>query len=213
MKNRLPISRKVNKDLNERISSVLSFAPASEAEAKRLFNAYLEGVEPVSGDQSAMIAFSMIRTEIDRAMERSRRARLRAGQARKFKEAREAREVMEAREVIEDKEVIEVIEANLGNQANLVEVRPVSEEEREAERLRVLTVTGWSLRENLAEVRRLLFREARRDYNALTKRMLEKAQADKIKYKHEHLYFNPPEFSDYTSRYVNRRLKEISSGL
>ncbi len=210
MKYKLPISRKVNKDLNERISSTLSSLPASEAEAKRLFNAYLEGVEPASDDAVAMIAFSMIRTEVDRAMERSRRARQRAAQAKQAREFKEAREAREGREDIKAKEDKEVMEAR---EANQVEVRPVSEEEREAERLRVLTVTGWSLRENLAEVRRLLFREARRDYNALTKRMLEKAQADKIKYKHEHLYFNPPEFSDYTSVYVNRRLKEIERNL
>lgn len=85
--NKLPISRKVNKDINERIHDSLSFTPESETEARRLLGLYLEGSPVESGDMYAMIAFNMVKPEIDRAMARSKRARERAAARKAAKES------------------------------------------------------------------------------------------------------------------------------
>ncbi len=77
MKN-LPVSKKVYADISDRITTTLSFAPTSAAEAMRLVDSYLEGQTPESNDGMAMIAFNMIRAELDRAISRSARARERA---------------------------------------------------------------------------------------------------------------------------------------
>lgn len=186
MKRILPISKKVNKDLNERISSVFAGCPASEAEAKRVLNAYLEGVEPVSENAGVMIAFAMVRVEVDRAMERSRKARCRAKKAKEAKEAKVADRAKEPDEV---------------------------QESEKDDKLRRLTATRERLYGNMDEVRRLLYHEARREYDVLSAKMLEKAKADKVKHRHERLYFNPPEFGSFINGYIDRRLREISSGL
>lgn len=73
-----PVSQKVYNDITSRINSALSHSPASAAEALSLTDAYLAGTEPVTDDPLALLAFNMIRAELDRAMERSRRARQRA---------------------------------------------------------------------------------------------------------------------------------------
>lgn len=85
----LPVSVKVYSDLTTRISSSLSSAPASASEAMRLLDSYLTGEPPASDDLMALVAFNMIRPEIDRAMTRSARARERAASRRRQKEAEE----------------------------------------------------------------------------------------------------------------------------
>lgn len=82
MKN-LPVSKKVYADISSRISSALSHAPASASEAMRLVDSHLQGATPVSDDAMAMLAFNMIRSELDRAIIRSTRARERAKTRRK----------------------------------------------------------------------------------------------------------------------------------
>lgn len=77
MKN-LPVSKKVYADISSRISSALSHTPASASEAMRLVDSHLQGATPVSDDAMAMLAFNMIKSELDRAIIRSTRARERA---------------------------------------------------------------------------------------------------------------------------------------
>ncbi|WP_303030715.1 hypothetical protein [uncultured Duncaniella sp.] len=82
MKN-LPVSKKVYADISSRISSALSHAPASASEAMRLVDSHLQGATTVSDDTMAMLAFNMIKSELDRAIIRSTRARERAKTRRK----------------------------------------------------------------------------------------------------------------------------------
>lgn len=84
--NHLPVSRKVYADISSRISTTLAHSPASEAEAMRLVDSFLQGETPASQDLMAMLAFGMIRAELERAMARSGRARERA-RARKATQA------------------------------------------------------------------------------------------------------------------------------
>lgn len=193
MKKILPISRRLNKDIDERISSTLSHVPVSEAEAKRMVGLYLEGNEPESEDPLAMIAFNMVKVEIDRGMERSRKARMRA------KEARRARETKTANDVC----------------ATQVSAEPaeLTEEEKRAEKLRRLTATKRSLCENMDEVRRLLYHEAYPKYEELKKQLWVKAKEEQKKRRHERPYFNPPEFSNYINSYIKHRITEIEHTL
>lgn len=82
-KSTLPVSGKFYSDISARISSSLSSYPRSAEEAMRIFHDYLKGLSPLSSDPMALLAFNMVRTEIDRALERSKRARLRAMARRK----------------------------------------------------------------------------------------------------------------------------------
>lgn len=91
--NNLSVSKKVYSDISERINTTLSFAPESAAEAMRIVDLYLAGETPHSPDQMAVIAFNMIRVELDRAMTRSSRARERA---RKRKEIAEIKSIITA---------------------------------------------------------------------------------------------------------------------
>ncbi|MDE6465097.1 MAG: hypothetical protein K2L44_00135 [Duncaniella sp.] len=75
---KLPVSRKVYADISERINTSLSHAPQSAAEAMRIVEAYLDGTTAESSDPMALLAFNMIKVELDRAMLRSARARQRA---------------------------------------------------------------------------------------------------------------------------------------
>ncbi|MDE6358447.1 MAG: hypothetical protein K2L29_02490 [Duncaniella sp.] len=75
---KLPVSKKVYSDISERIRLSLGHMPESAAEAMRLVDAYLYGGPAESQDAMAMIAFNMVRVELDRAMARSLRARERA---------------------------------------------------------------------------------------------------------------------------------------
>lgn len=76
--NTLPVSKKVYADVTARIGSSLNSCPVSAAEAMRIVNSYLAGdTVVISRDPMAMIALSMIKSELDRAMARSARARLR----------------------------------------------------------------------------------------------------------------------------------------
>ncbi|MCM1050419.1 MAG: hypothetical protein NC349_00510 [Paenibacillus sp.] len=84
--NHLPVSRKVYADITSRISTALAPSPASVAEAMRLVDSFLHGESPASHDHMAMLAFGMIRAELERAMARSARARERA-RARKATQA------------------------------------------------------------------------------------------------------------------------------
>lgn len=76
--NSLSVSKKVYADVSERVSTSLSGFPASASEAMRIVDAYLNGMPAESDDPMAMLAFNMIRAELDRAMVRSSRARERA---------------------------------------------------------------------------------------------------------------------------------------
>lgn len=87
MNTTLQVSRKVYSDISTRVSTALSGSPASASETMRVINGYLEGLLPESSDALAMLAFNMIRPELDRAMERSRRARERARARREAKAA------------------------------------------------------------------------------------------------------------------------------
>lgn len=84
--NHLPVSRKVYADITSRISTALAPSPASVVEAMRLVDSFLHGESPASHDLMAMLAFGMIRAELERAMARSARARERA-RARKATQA------------------------------------------------------------------------------------------------------------------------------
>ena len=81
----MTVSKKFYVDIISRIESALSFAPGSAAEAVRLVDTYLLGGEAASADPCAMLAFNMIRPELDKAMLRSRRARERAQLRKKAK--------------------------------------------------------------------------------------------------------------------------------
>ncbi len=178
MKKNLPVSKKVYKDFNERISLSIASLPASASEAKRIFDAYLNGSEPTSNDGVAIIAFTMIKPEIDRAKERSYKARIRAQKAKEAKK-----------------------------------VAAMTEEEKEAEMIRKLSATRYSLHENKDEIRRLLFHQTRREYEELKKKLWIKAKAEQKKHRLERPYFNPPVFSDFTHKYIYNRLEEIKYSL
>ncbi len=81
----LSVSKKFYADILTRVSVALSFSPSSVEEAMRIINAYLSGRLVGTDNQSAMIAFNMIKPEIDRAMLRSQRARERAKSRREMK--------------------------------------------------------------------------------------------------------------------------------
>lgn len=81
----MTVSKKFYADIMGRIESALSFAPGSAAEAVRLVDTYLLGGEAASDDPCAMLAFNMIRPELDKAVIRSRRARERAQMRKKAK--------------------------------------------------------------------------------------------------------------------------------
>ncbi len=81
--NKLPVSKKVYTDITGRISHSLADAPQSASEALRLVDAYLKGSPAQSDDPTALLAFNMIRAELDRAILRSSRARERARARRK----------------------------------------------------------------------------------------------------------------------------------
>ncbi len=85
--NTLTVSKKVYSDISERINTTLSFSPYSAAEAMHVVDAYLAGEDAVSEDAIAMLAFNMIKAELDRAMVRSTRARERAEKRRKAQPA------------------------------------------------------------------------------------------------------------------------------
>lgn len=87
--NTLPVSKKVYADIRTRIISALAVSPGSTEVALEMVDQYLAGHTPQSQDSAATIAFAMIRSELDRALERSRRARARAA-ARKAAKAAEA---------------------------------------------------------------------------------------------------------------------------
>lgn len=100
-KNNLPVSKKVYADITARVNTVLSFVPASVVEAIALVDSFLAGnADPVSSDSAAMIAFNMIKAELERAMERSSRARQRAHRRK---------EVEKSDEIVSD-EVVSVVE-------------------------------------------------------------------------------------------------------
>ncbi len=82
----LPVSRKFYADITSRINSSLAGAKKSADEALRLVGCHMRGEKAVSADCMAMLAFNMIRPEIDRAMERSRRARESAARRKKPEE-------------------------------------------------------------------------------------------------------------------------------
>lgn len=88
-KDQLPVSRKFYNDISTRVGNALAAAPASAAEAMRIIDAYMAGKEPVSRDSMSLLAFNMVKAEIDRAMARSQRARERA-KARKSMTKKEA---------------------------------------------------------------------------------------------------------------------------
>lgn len=76
---KLPVSKKFYSDICERISSSLAAYDTARVEAMRLIDDYLTGnTDSHSDDPMAMLAFNMVRTELDRAMVRSANARLRA---------------------------------------------------------------------------------------------------------------------------------------
>ncbi len=79
----LPVSRKFYTDIESRISFSLASSPGSAKEAMRLVETYLYGDTPVSSDPMALLAFNMVKAEIDRAMVRSQRARIRARSRKK----------------------------------------------------------------------------------------------------------------------------------
>ncbi len=79
----LAVSKKVYADISTRIGAALSFAPDSAAEAMRLVDSFLAGENPASSDAGAMLAFNMIKAELERAMARSLRARARAAARKK----------------------------------------------------------------------------------------------------------------------------------
>ena len=81
--NGLSVSRKVYADISARVSVALSASGESRAEAMRMVDSYLAGQEVSSDDALAMLAFNMIRDELDRVMARSRRARERAAGRRR----------------------------------------------------------------------------------------------------------------------------------
>lgn len=81
MKN-MPISRNVYKDITTRIAEALTGFETSRSEAVRIFESYLNGGSIESDDKAALVAFSMVKDVIDRAMERSRKARERADKKR-----------------------------------------------------------------------------------------------------------------------------------
>ena len=74
----LAVSKKVYADIEMRLATALSGHPGSLSEAIGMVDAYLDGVVLTSDDTLAMLAFNMIRVELDRAMNRSARARERA---------------------------------------------------------------------------------------------------------------------------------------
>ena len=94
--NGLSVSRKVYADISARVSVALSASEESRSEAMRMVDSYLAGQEVSSDDALAMLAFNMIRDELDRAMARSRRARERAA-ARRRAVAEAAAEVSDER--------------------------------------------------------------------------------------------------------------------
>lgn len=82
--NRLPISKKAYDDFSSRLTFTFSCLPDAEENVRlaiELLDAYITG--DVTGlyeaPQLIKIAFSILAPEIDRAIERSRRARARAG--------------------------------------------------------------------------------------------------------------------------------------
>ena len=77
--NHLPVSRKVYADITSRISTALAPSPASVVEAMRLVDSFLHGESPASHDLMAMLAFGMIRAELERAMARSRKSQGKKG--------------------------------------------------------------------------------------------------------------------------------------
>lgn len=85
--NKLPVSKKVYADIRERIELALSHYPTSLAEAKRIVDDYLQQQERNSDDHMATIAFNMIKPELDRAIERSRKARERAARKKESQPA------------------------------------------------------------------------------------------------------------------------------
>ncbi len=88
MKQTLPVSRKFYSDIISRVNTALSHSPECAEDTKKIIDAYLAGKKPKSTDGMAMVAFNMIKDEIDRAVSRSRRARERAAARRLLKEDR-----------------------------------------------------------------------------------------------------------------------------
>lgn len=83
MNAQLPVSAKFYSDITSRVSTALSYSPESAAEAVRIIDLYMTGAAVATDDSAAMLAFNMIRDEIDRAMARSSRARQRAAANRR----------------------------------------------------------------------------------------------------------------------------------
>lgn len=100
--NTLSVSKKFYADITERVNTALSVSPASAAEAMRMVDSYINGEKAESLDPLAMLAFNMIRVELDRAMSRSTRARERARKKVDIKteEVKEEPEAIEAKEII-----------------------------------------------------------------------------------------------------------------
>lgn len=79
---RLPVSKKAYRDFTDRLATAFRDSDDSRhltAEALSTLNSYLDGDTEASGKASPVvrIVFAVIRPEIDRAIERSRRARSR----------------------------------------------------------------------------------------------------------------------------------------
>lgn len=76
---KLPVSRKFYSDISSRVSAALTDNSVSKREAMRLIDSYISGcTDCCSQDAMALLAFNMVRAELDRAMVRSANARRRA---------------------------------------------------------------------------------------------------------------------------------------
>ena len=74
----LTVSRKFYADIRSRIYEALAFSLETAQEAMAMVDEFLAGGEPLEREVCAALAFRMIKVELERAMERSRRARERA---------------------------------------------------------------------------------------------------------------------------------------
>lgn len=115
-----PISARAFDDFSSRIKETLGFDDkACEDGMVMLFN-YLNGLEPEAGtadcSEVARIAFMMIKSEIDKAMQRSRLARERAGRRRREEERSEGSDQSEESDLSEESE-----ESDLSDRSDLSE--------------------------------------------------------------------------------------------
>lgn len=104
MKN-LPVSKKFYAYISDRVKTTFIHSLASVSDTMNLIDSYLAGKIITCENVQALVAFNMVRAELDRAMERSRRAKARAATRKSTKEENKSAHISDTHAINNSEEV------------------------------------------------------------------------------------------------------------